>query len=141
MDRQAPYVGYEFEFEFQFSQSDVERFAQVTGDKNPLHLDGNYASHTVFKRPIMHGLLSGSIFSKVFGTIYPGEGTIYLEQKLIFKRPMYVDTDYIAKFKVTECNSEKSTLWIDSKIINTEGQVCLDGHALLKNSIVFSQSR
>jgi len=70
--------------EFQFSQKEVEQFAEVTGDKKHVHLNAEYASTTMFKKPIMHGMLSASLFSKVFGTLFPGEGTIYLKQSLNF---------------------------------------------------------
>ena len=80
MNKSKPAVGLSYEHEFSFSQDSVKRFAEVTGDNNPIHLDSVYAATTPFKKPIMHGFLSGSIFSKVFGTIYPGEGTIYLKQ-------------------------------------------------------------
>src|SRR5215212_6070923 len=94
--------------EFQFSQDEVNRFAEATGDKNPVHLDANYAAKTMFKRPIMHGMLSASLFSKVFGTMFPGEGTIYLKQSLNFLKPMYVDTKYTAEFMVKEVVKEKN---------------------------------
>jgi acyl dehydratase len=68
-----------YSHDFRFSQDEVNRFAEVTGDKNPVHTDADYAAKTMFKRPIMHGMLSASLFSKVFGTLFPGEGTIYLE--------------------------------------------------------------
>src|SRR6478735_7268132 len=111
--KQIPFVGYEFEYGFQFTQVEVKKFADITGDFNPIHLDADYAAQTPFKKPIMHGFLSGSIFSKVFGTQYPGEGTIYMEQQMNFRRPMFVDTKYAVKFKVLECDNEKGSMLID----------------------------
>ena len=72
----------QFEHLFSFTQKDVEAFAKVTGDNNPVHLDESYAAKTMFKRPIMHGMLGATVFSKVFGTMFPGEGTIYLSHYL-----------------------------------------------------------
>jgi len=86
--------GDNYQLEFRFTQNQVEDFARLTGDSNPLHLDPDYASRTLFKKPIIHGVLGASIFSKIMGTLFPGEGTIYLSQQLEFKRPMYVDTTY-----------------------------------------------
>src|SRR5882757_5472959 len=100
--------GQTYTYEFNFSQADVIAFANATGDKNPVHLDEAYAAKTMFKRPIMHGMLSASLFSKVFGTLFPGEGTIYLKQTLSFLRPMYVDTKYEAHFTVKEVVPEKN---------------------------------
>ena len=58
--------GMEETVTFSFSQKDVEAFAQITGDNNPIHLDTSYAAQTPFKKPIMHGFLGGSIFSICF---------------------------------------------------------------------------
>ena len=85
---------------FSFSQSDVNKFAEVIGDINPIHLDEEYAKQTQFKRRIMHGFLSASVFSKVFGTLFPKKGCIYLEQNLKFLHPMYCDVVYTADFEI-----------------------------------------
>lgn len=68
--------------EFSFSQDQVDAFAKITGEDNPIHINDEYAKQSIFKRRIMHGFLTGSIFSKVFGTLFPGEGTVYLKQNM-----------------------------------------------------------
>ena len=73
-------INQTYTYDFKFSQEDVNLFAEVTGDKNLVHLNSDFASKTVFKRPIIHGMLGASVFSKVFGVMFPGEGTIYLKQ-------------------------------------------------------------
>jgi acyl dehydratase len=137
MNTPAPEIGYTFNHTFSFTQRQVEDFSAVTGDRNPIHLDSAYAATTSFKRPIMHGFLSGSIFSKVFGTIYPGEGTIYLEQTMTFRRPMYVDTQYTASFVVTELDAAKNQLVISCQIHDPDNRVTLEGHARLMNPRLF----
>lgn len=123
-----------FNYEFKFSQKDVEDFARVTGDNNPVHLDEQYAAKTMFKRPIMHGMLSASLFSKVFGTLFPGEGTIYLKQSLNFLKPMYVDRAYEAVFTVKEVMSEKNRATVETVIKDKEsGNICTSGEALVMN--------
>ena len=117
---------------FQFSQEEVNRFAEATGDKNPVHLDAAYAAKTMFKRPIMHGMLSASLFSKVFGTLFPGEGTIYLKQTLNFLRPMYVDTKYEATFTVKELPGKNRAV-IETVIRDPEGKACTAGEATVMN--------
>jgi len=92
---------------FRFSQADVDAFAHVTGDNNPLHLDAQFAAQTPFKRPIIHGMLGASIFTKVLGTEFPGYGSVYMGQTLEFLRPMFVDTDYEATFTVQTINADK----------------------------------
>lgn len=123
-----------FTHEFKFSQEEVNQFAQVTGDKNPVHTDAAYAATTMFKRPIMHGMLSASLFSKVFGTLFPGEGTIYLKQSLSFLRPMYVDTVYEAHFLVKEVIVEKNRAVVETVIKDkSTGAVCTSGEATVMN--------
>ncbi len=126
--------GTTYTHEFRFTQKEVELFAQVTGDKNPVHLDAEYAAKTMFKRPIMHGFLGGSVFSKVFGTLFPGEGTIYLKQSMAFMRPMFVDTDYEVRMNVKEVNKEKHRAVVETVVADkTTGDVVISGEATVMN--------
>lgn len=127
-------VNQVFTHEFQFSQQEVNQFAEVTGDKNPVHLNADYAANTMFKRPIMHGMLSASLFSKVFGTLFPGEGTIYLKQSLNFLKPMYVDTVYEAVFTVKEVMLDKNRAIVETIIKDQDGKVCTSGEATVLNA-------
>jgi acyl dehydratase len=103
-------------YAFRFTQADVNDFARITGDNNPLHLDADFAAQTPFKRPIIHGMLSATVFTKVLGTEFPGYGSVYMGQTLEFLRPMFVDTDYEATFTVREFNTEKHTAEILGEI-------------------------
>jgi acyl dehydratase len=119
---------------FSFTQDEVNSFAQITGDKNPVHLDAEYAATTVYKKPIIHGILGASILSKALGMEFPGEGTIYLKQEMNFKRPMYVDVIYEAIMTVKEVNQEKHQAIIETKIAEKEtGKVNLIGDAYIMN--------
>ncbi|HEY4655005.1 MAG TPA: MaoC family dehydratase [Cyclobacteriaceae bacterium] len=133
-----PVAGASFEHAFSFTQADVERFAEVTGDSNPVHLDAAYAATTPFRRPILHGFLSGSVFSKVFGTLFPGKGSVYLSQELNFRRPMFADQRYRASFTILETDPTKGTLAIAGKILDENGKVCLEGAARLMNKGLFT---
>lgn len=115
-----PKVGSQFTHAFKFSQEDVAAFARVTGDTNPLHLDPDYAATTAFKRPIIHGMLGASVFTKVLGKEYPGYGSIYVSQTLSFLRPMFVDTDYEAVFTITEINADKHLAEISTEILDVQ---------------------
>ncbi len=120
---------------FSFSQEDVVKFAEVTGDKNPVHLDADFAAKTPFKQRIMHGFLGGSIFSKVFGTLFPGEGTIYMRQEMKFMRPMYPDAKYEAVFTVTSVNAEKHRANVTTEVKEVEsGKVTITGEATVLNT-------
>lgn len=126
--------GTTYTHEFSFTQDEVVKFAEVTGDKNPVHLDEAYAAATMFKRPIMHGFLGGSVFSKVFGTLFPGEGTIYLKQSMSFMRPMYVNTVYEVRMTVKEVNKEKHRANVETNIVDkATGDVVISGEATVMN--------
>ncbi|MCU0450012.1 MAG: MaoC family dehydratase [Bernardetiaceae bacterium] len=115
---------------FIFSQAEVEAFAQVTGDHNPLHLDAAFAQTTQFKRPIVHGMLGASVFSRVMGMEFPGPGSIYLSQTLQFKRPMYVGEPYEAVFTVLQTDLVKRRAVIQTQIFQAEtGKIAVDGQA------------
>ena len=121
-----------YDHTFSFTQEQVDAFAQVTGDDNPLHIDQDYAATTLFKRPIIHGFLGGSIFSRVFGTLWPGEGTIYLHQSLQFKRPMYVEESYRAHFEVIALDERRLRATIRTEILTSQGKAAIDGEAIIQ---------
>jgi acyl dehydratase len=121
-----------FSTNFSFSQQDVADFARVTGDNNPVHLDEEFAFKTIFKTRIMHGMLGACVFSKVFGTLFPGEGTIYLSQSVNFLKPMYVDVIYEAHFEVMEI-LEKNRARISTSILTNEGKKVVVGDAVIMN--------
>ena len=88
-------IGDNYKEEFVITQEMVNKFAELSGDKNPLHLDKEFAAKTRFKKPIVHGLFSVTSFGKVMGTKFPGHGSIHVGQNLSFKRPLYPDQKYI----------------------------------------------
>jgi acyl dehydratase len=127
-----------YRHKFSFSQSDVILFAQVSGDNNPLHLDADFASSTPFKKPIIHGALASSVFSKIMGTEFPGYGSVYLKQVSEYKRPMFVDTQYEAVFTVISINGDKHTAEISTEIFDVEtGKKTTEGMAVIMNKEEF----
>lgn len=117
-----------------FTQEQVDQFAEVTGDKNPIHINAEYASKSIFKRPIVHGFLAGSVFSMVFGTLFPGEGTIYLFQDMKFTAPTFVNEPYEAVFEVVEVNTDKHIGTIRCTLVNAQGEPTIIGTAKLKHN-------
>jgi len=107
-----------YEHTFSFSQEQVNKFIEISGDNNPIHYDEVYASQTVFKKPIIHGIFSASIFSKILGTTFPGKGSIYMMQQVDFLRPMYCEEEYIAIFTVVNLDAQKHTAEIETIIKN-----------------------
>ena len=122
-------VGDGISFERFISSEDVRRFAETVGDLNPVHLDEAFAEGSYFKKRIVHGAFLGGLISKVLGMDFPGQGTIYISQTSVFKRPVYVDTTVKVEVKVTEVIPEKRRLVLDTQVSNSEGKLCLEGSA------------
>lgn len=118
-----------FSYERFISAEDVMRFAEVVGDLNPVHLDAEFAEGTFFKKRIVHGAFLAGLISKILGMDFPGQGTIYISQNSVFKRPVYVDTTVKVEVKVTEVMAEKRRLVLDTSVLNENGEVCLAGSA------------
>lgn len=95
-------VGMRGEYRRRISQADVEHFAEVSGDVNPLHLDAAFAERTMFKGCIVHGMYSAAMISTVIGTRLPGPGCIYMSQDLRFLAPVRVGDEVVASATVVE---------------------------------------
>jgi acyl dehydratase len=126
-----------YSYDITLNQANVNTFAQITGDNNPIHLDADFAAKTIFGKPIVHGFYSASVFSMVFGTKFPGEGTIYLYQDMKFMAPVFVDQPYKAKFEVLEVNTEKHIGTIKCVLEDEHGKIVIEGIAKLKNNSQF----
>ena len=110
---------------------DIRIIAEVTGDKNPLHLDDEFASTTIFKRRIAHGILAVGLISAVIGNKLPGNGTIYVSQIINFLAPVYIGDEITAKVEVSEVLKEGKRLRLKTQAINQNGTVVVDGEALV----------
>lgn len=121
--------GDQFRWERHISADDVQRFAAAVGDLNPIHLDAEFAAKSFFKKRIVHGAFLAGLISKVLGMDFPGQGTVYISQNSLFKRPVYVDTTVSVEVKVTQVITEKRRLILGTNILNSNGEVCLTGSA------------
>jgi len=116
-------------FERHISSDDVRRFAEVVGDMNPVHLNAEYAERSFFKKRIVHGAFLAGLISKILGMDFPGQGTIYISQNSVFKRPVYVDSTVKVRVRVTEVIEAKRRLVLETNVLNGNGEVCLAGTA------------
>ncbi len=82
----------------------IDTFAELTGDKNPIHIDDEFAKTTMFGRRIAHGALSASLISAILGNDLPGPGAVFVELNMRFRRPAFIDDEIIAKAEVAEIN-------------------------------------
>lgn len=118
-----------FSFERFISADDVKQFAETVGDLNPIHLDAKFAEKSFFKKRIVHGAFLAGLISKILGMDFPGQGTVYISQNSVFKRPVYVDTTVKVEVKVTEVMTEKRRLVLNTTVLNENGEICLAGSA------------
>lgn len=126
------YIGQSASLKKKFSSDEVKAFAELSLDRNPIHLDEKYAEQSRFGDRIVHGFLVGSLFSAIFGTELPGEGAIYLHQEMNFRKPVYHGEEITATVTVTNIKKEKSVLYFDTKCENAKGEIVIDGNAVLK---------
>src|SRR3989440_3949899 len=113
------------------SSSDVVGFAQLTGDRNPIHLSEHFAARTSFGKRIAHGLYTASLISAVLGTRLPGPGAIYISQTLNFRAPVKIGDTVVVTVTVAELMPEKSRARL-ACVCAVGGEVVLDGEALVK---------
>src|SRR5258707_15266502 len=124
-------VGMTETLEKTVSSSDVVGFAQLTGDRNPIHLSEHFAARTPFGKRIAHGLYTASLISAVLGTRLPGPGAIYISQRLNFPAPVKIGDPVVVTVTVAELMAEKSRARL-SCVCAVDGEVVLDGEALVK---------
>lgn len=111
--------------------ADIEAFAQLSGDTNPVHLDDAYAATTQFGRRIAHGMFAGMLISAVLGKDLPGEGTIYLSQTLQFKAPVYLDDEITATVELTAYRDRRRIATFRTLCTNQDGVVVVEGEAVV----------
>jgi 3-hydroxybutyryl-CoA dehydratase len=96
------------------TDADVMMFAGVSGDTNPVHLNNDFASKTMFKGRIAHGMFGAGLISAVLGTKLPGPGCIYVNQNLKFKAPVRIGDTLIARVTVKAINPERKLVTLDT---------------------------
>jgi phosphate acetyltransferase len=109
--------------------ADIQAFAAVSGDTNPAHLDPEYANATLFHGVIGHGMWGGSLISSLLGTVFPGPGTIYLEQNLHFSRPVRIGDTLNVTVTCISKQDDKKTVELDCLLVNQKGDRVLYGVA------------
>ena len=123
-------VGQSAEMSRVVGAGDLEAFAEVSGDNNPVHLDEAYARETAFGERIAHGMLSGAYISAVLGTKLPGPGAIYLSQSLRFRRPVRIGDLVTARVTVAGLDPDKARVTLTTAC-EVNGKTVVDGEAVV----------
>ena len=124
-------IGMRESYRKEVKSSDVVGFAEISGDRNPIHLSEHFAAKTPFGGRIAHGLYTASLISAVIGTRLPGPGAIYISQTLNFRAPVKIGDTVTVTVTVAELMPEKSRARL-SCVCAVGGETVLDGEALVK---------
>src|ERR1044071_5611913 len=122
-------VGDSAEITKTIEQADIDAFARVTGDHNPVHLDEEFAKTTRFGRRIAHGMLTASLISAVLANKLPGEGSVYLGQTLQFVAPVFPGDEVTARVTVKKIREDKPILKLETICVNQRDELVIRGEA------------
>ena len=120
--------------ERKITEKDIDNFAKLTGDNNPVHTNLDFAKKTIFKQKVAHGFLSASLISTLIATKLPGPGSIYLSQNLKFLAPVFIDDLVIVKVTVKEIDHEKKKVKLQTECFKNEKKIISGEAIVLVNS-------
>jgi 3-hydroxybutyryl-CoA dehydratase len=124
-------VGDSAEMRKAIADEEVRAFAELTGDRNPVHLDEEYAASTRFGRRIAHGMLGASLISAVLANELPGRGTVYLSQTLKFTAPVFLGDIVTARVVVKHVREDKPVVTLETYCTNQRGERVVEGEAVV----------
>jgi 3-hydroxybutyryl-CoA dehydratase len=113
------------------TDDDVRAFAELTGDRNPVHLDDEYAAGTRFGRRIAHGMLGASLISSVLANELPGRGSVYVSQTLRFTAPVFPGDTVTARVTVKAVREDKPVVTLETVCTNQRGERVVEGEAVV----------
>ena len=123
--------GHTFKLLRKFSQKEVLIFSEICGDKNPIHFDEEFCKKTIFKKPIIFGMLGASLFSNLLGNNL--EGSIYIKQSLSFVKPIYVEEEVEALVIIEQIIKPKDFLLLKTIVRKSStNEIAIDGEAIIK---------
>ena len=111
------------------TNQEVEAFAAISGDHNPLHLDPDYAATTPFGECIAHGMLTGALISAAIAMQLPGPGSVYLNQSLQFRAPVFLGDTLTVTLEVTEKHGKRPWVTLSCTVENQDGKAVAKGEA------------
>lgn len=123
-------VGMSHETFHTITEKDIELFAEVSGDRNPLHLDEDYARQTPFGQRIAHGALTASYISGILGNNLPGPGAVFVGLNMRFRRPVFIGSEVTVRVEVTELQERGNKVTLKVSCI-VDGKAAISGDALV----------
>lgn len=121
-------VGQQATYSKTVGEKDIQLFAAMSGDRNPVHLDAEFAAGTMFKERIAHGMFSGALISAAVACTLPGPGTIYLGQTMKFTRPVKFGDTLTVQLEILE-KLPKFRVRIGTRVVNQRDEIVVDGEA------------
>lgn len=121
-------VGQTASYSKTVEERDIQLFAAVSGDRNPVHLDAEYAATTMFKERIAHGMFSGALISAAVACELPGPGTIYLGQSMRFTLPVKLGDTLTVRLEILE-KLPKFRVRVATRVFNQNNELVVDGEA------------
>ena len=122
-------VGRQESFTIKITESMVEKFSNLSGDLNPLHMDNEFAESSLFKKRIVHGMLLSSFFSQLIGMKLPGKNALYFSQTLNFRSPCYIDDEIEVVGEVIEKSDSTQIITVSTSIFDKSKTCLIDGIA------------
>ena len=111
------------------TNQEVEAFAAISGDHNPLHLDPEYAATTAFGECIAHGMLTGALISAAIAMQLPGPGSVYLSQNIQFRAPVFLGDTLKVTVEVTGKHGKRPWVTLGCTVENLAGKAVAKGEA------------
>ncbi|MHA2501006.1 MAG: MaoC family dehydratase [Candidatus Hodarchaeales archaeon] len=124
-------IGESAEVTRTISEADIEKFAEVSGDNNPIHLDEDYARNTFFKGRIAHGALTTAFFSKLVAMDLLGSGTILLSNAFHFKKPVRINDTITARIEVIKKHDDNKRLTLKATCENQDEEMVVEGEVVV----------
>lgn len=121
-------VGQKATYSKTVGEKDIQLFAAMSGDRNPVHLDEDFAAGTIFRERIAHGMFSGALISAAVACTLPGPGTIYLGQTMRFTRPVKFGDTLTVQLEILE-KLPKFRVRIATRVVNQRDEIVVDGEA------------
>jgi acyl dehydratase len=128
----TPNVGQVESIRRVFNQSDFDRFAALSGDDNPIHVDPEFAARSKFGRTVAHGMFLYSTVCSLLGTRLPGPGTVQIEQELMFPSPTFAEEEVEIRVEVTQARLEEGLVDLTATVIRPDGSAGLQGRTLIR---------